>query len=161
LEDPKSFTRKKGEARARPQEERVTFSRSELKIGDEIVLNLEMNFTFEQVKVNDLWIVCFGTQGLRVYNWQQLLHWKWEKEEVNAVYLEPSRTIFSTPSGKLCFYSFYDTKLQEIQAIKEASSMEMTVCSLPRLPSRSYRSNALLIETKASTAFYAWATAKR
>lgn len=161
LEDPKSFGRKKEDCRTRAQEETVKYSRSELTISNEVVLNLEMNFTFEQVRVNDLWIVCFGSQGLRTYNWQQNLYWKWEKQEVHCVYLEPTRIVFSTPSGKLCFYSFLDEKLQEVQAIKEASSMEITVCRLPRLPSRFYRSTPVFIQTKPNTEFYAWETAKK
>jgi len=42
-----------------------------LKIDEEIVVGLEMNFSFENIEVNEIWIVCFGLSGLRVYNWQQ------------------------------------------------------------------------------------------
>ncbi len=34
-------------------------------------MTLEMNFTYEKVEKNELWIVCYGSQGLRTYNWQQ------------------------------------------------------------------------------------------
>jgi len=42
-------------------------------------MNLEMNFSFEHVQLNDMWIVCYGQQGLRVYNWLQEPFWGWNK----------------------------------------------------------------------------------
>lgn len=131
-------------------------------IDNEIIMTLEMNFTFEQVRVNEMWIVCFGSQGLRVYNWQQELFWKWEKEEeVSCLHLEPTRLIFSTPVGKVGFYNFYDSKLQEVQAIKETFSMEISVLSLPKLPTKNSRSTHVVTQTSASTKCYAWATGGR
>jgi hypothetical protein len=48
--------------------------------------------------------------------------------------LEPTRLIFATPTGKICFYSFFNQKLQEIQAFSGVSDLQMKVLMLPRLP---------------------------
>ena len=59
------------------QDEKIKLDKTELKVGNEVIMSLEMNFSFEQVKLNDMWIVCFGRQGIRIYNWLQELFWKW------------------------------------------------------------------------------------
>ena len=66
-------------------------------------------------------------------------------EEVNDVYIEPTRMIFSTPSGKLCFYSFFDRKFHEYFVFKEGCDMKIKVAMLPRLPSQYDRSNHYFI----------------
>jgi hypothetical protein len=39
-------------------------------MGRENLLELEINFEYSQVEANDIWIACYGTKGLRIYNWQ-------------------------------------------------------------------------------------------
>ena len=60
------------------------------------------------------------------------------------VHIEPTRLIFATPSGKVCFYSFYDGKMQETQAIRDCSVMHVRIICLPRLPCRDPKSTDVL-----------------
>ena len=110
LEDIKPINKIRYSSKIKQQEDKIKLDKTELKVDSEIVMSLEMNFSFEQVKVNDMWIVCFGLQGLRIYNWLQEKFWKWEKEEVCFVHLEPTRMIFSTPSGKVCFFNMLSSR---------------------------------------------------
>jgi hypothetical protein len=49
-------------------------------MGGQNLLELEINFYYNHVEVNDIWIACFGTKGLRIYNWQLEQCWQWERE---------------------------------------------------------------------------------
>lgn len=50
--------------------------------------------------------------------------------------------IFCTPSGKLCFYSFFDRKFHEYYVFRDACDMRIKVAMLPKLPSQYDRSNS-------------------
>lgn len=50
--------------------------------------------------------------------------------------------IFSTPSGKLCFYSFFDRKFHEYFVFKDTCDMKIKVAMLPKLPSQYDRSKS-------------------
>lgn len=122
-------------------------SKHEIRIHGEIILDLSVKFDYKEVKYNEVWIACFGNKGLKVYNWQLQERWCWLNEEVNDVYMEATRLIFSTSSGKLCFYSFLDHKFHEYFVFKDACDMKIKVAMLPRLPSHYDRSNQYLTQT--------------
>jgi hypothetical protein len=144
LEELKIISKGRAQSsRSKKQEDKVKLDKTELKINGEVVTTLEMNFSFEKVKLNDMWIVCYGQKGIKVYNWLQELFWKWEKEEVVDAHLEPTRLIFSTPSGKVCFANLLNGRSEEVHAIKDCSSMEVKVLPMPRLPSRHSKSTLL------------------
>jgi hypothetical protein len=109
-------------------------SKQELFIGSELLMELQVHFEYSHTATNEIWVACFGCSGIKVYSWQLVEHWAWLDGEVKEVLLEPTRLIFSTPTGRLYFYSFLDRQLREEVVFSGVCDMKMKTVSLPRLP---------------------------
>lgn len=97
-------------------------------------MDVLVRFDYSHVVSNEMWVACFGSKGIKIYNWEMTEQWSWLKDEVRQLYLEVTRLIFSTPCGKLYFYSFLDRKIEELVVFEETCDMKIRVAPLPRLP---------------------------
>ena len=68
-------------------DQKIKYKDLQLRIGNEFLMDIEINFQFQKFECNQLWIACFGVKGLKIYDWQMQLYWSWEKNEVNYVHL--------------------------------------------------------------------------
>jgi hypothetical protein len=57
---------------------KIEDQRTELRAGKELLLELEVDWNFKRVETTEMWIACIGVQGIRIYNWQLELCWRWE-----------------------------------------------------------------------------------
>lgn len=80
-------------------------------IGNQAMRPIEINFEYSQIKMNELFIACYGMNRLKVFNWQMEEIWDANKNEiVSSIYLEPTLIIYATSNGKIFLYSFFDQK---------------------------------------------------
>lgn len=47
-------------------------AKCELAIGNEYIMDILVRFDYSHIVSNEMWVACFGSKGIKIYNWEMV-----------------------------------------------------------------------------------------